>query len=309
MFQLVKKLFKRQSPNSGNDSDNEPKGAFHRFGQLPQEIQNLIWAYAICVDAPRAYFVDVKDFPNWPQELRITHSTPASLGSFPLPPASNPKSDYNLMRVCRASYHEITRCWTLYQPQVPARMRLENVHDNATRVKEESYLHIDGASDLVIVERWCHNDTWISRFQDGVEIFGPPFPFSGLEAIRRVALPIDMRLSYYSDSCYLKYLKAVFPGLHTLYFYMKPAELVSLAWRHRGMPVDLLAAKPVPDEEPPESFRARGRIFYELCPEAMKRAGIETDYHVSPWLRSRRRWRGRPNGIACIKFITWKWIQ
>ncbi|KAF5544855.1 hypothetical protein FNAPI_9294 [Fusarium napiforme] len=152
MFQLVKKLFKCQNHNS----DNEPKGAFHRFCQLPQEIQNLIWSYALCVDAPRAYFVDVRKLSDNPRILEMAHSIPASLGRFPPPPASNRKGDYNLMRVCRASYQEICRCWTFYRPQVPARMILDNSHDNAPRAKKLSSIDIDAASDLVIVERWCH---------------------------------------------------------------------------------------------------------------------------------------------------------
>ncbi|KAI1040619.1 hypothetical protein LB505_006472 [Fusarium chuoi] len=306
MFQLIKKLLTRQSSNS----DNEPTGAFHRFGQLPQEIQNLIWAYALCVGAPRAYFVDVKDFSGWPGELRIAHSIPASLGSFPLPPASNPGSDHDLMRVCRASYQEITRCWTLYRPKVPARMLLDNSHDNAMRVKEISSLNIDAASDLIIVERWCHGKTRVSEFQ-GVRDFWPTRgnTYDGLVDIRRVAIPVDKHLNYDTDCRFLKNLKAVFPGLQTLYFYMQPAQLVPLELRHNRMPVDSLAAQPWPGKEPPESFRARGRIFYEISPREMKRAGISTDWYVEPWLRSRLRWRMSPNGIACIKFITWKWIQ
>ncbi|KAF5987696.1 hypothetical protein FBULB1_1784 [Fusarium bulbicola] len=299
MFQLVKKLFKNEP---------QPKGAFHRFGELPQEIQNLIWAYALCVDAPRAYFVDVKDFPMWPRELRIAHSIAASVGTSPPPPSPNPKGDYDLMRVCRASYQEITRCWTLYRPQVPVRMRLDNSHDNATRVKEESGLHIDAASDLVIVERWCHGDTRVSGFL-GVLSFAPPVPYQGLEAIRRVAVPFDNDLSYYQASPLLNTLEAVFPGIHTLYFYVDPAQLDPLELRPHGIPVDFLVAKPRPGKGPPERFRARGRIFYEICPEEMKRVGINTDLLVNPWSIERSRWRQRPKNIACIKFITWQWIR
>ncbi|KAF5609463.1 uncharacterized protein FSUBG_3937 [Fusarium subglutinans] len=299
MFQLVKKLFKNEP---------QPKGAFHRFGELPQEIQNLIWAYALCVDAPRAYFVDVKGFPMWPRELRIAHSIPTNLGNFPHPPSSNPGGDYDLMRVCRASYQEITRCWTLYRPQVPVRMRLDNSHDNATRVKEESGLHIDAASYLVIVERWCHGNTRVSGFR-AVLSFAPPVPYRGLEAIRRVAVPFDSEFDYYQDSALLSTLEAVFPGIHTLYFYVKPAHFDPLERRHQGIPVDFLIAKPWPGKGPPERFRARGRIFYELCPEEMKRVGINTHRLVIPWSVERWRWRQRPKGIACIKFITWQWIQ
>ncbi|KAF5633592.1 hypothetical protein F52700_6046 [Fusarium sp. NRRL 52700] len=254
MFQFVKKLFK-----------SEPKGAFYRFSQLPQEIQNLIWTYALCVDAPRVYFVDVKNFTMWPREVRIAHSMPASLGSFPPRPSSNPNSDYDLMRVCRASYQEINRCWNLYRPQVPVRMRLDNSHDNATRVKEEISLEIDAVIDLIFVERWCHGNARVSGFR-GVSSLAPPVPFHGLEAIRRVAVPFDETFGYHKDSTLLSILEVVFPELHTLYFYVEPARLVPRELHHQGMPVDFLAAKPWPDKGSRESFRARGRIFYEICP-------------------------------------------
>ncbi|SCV28794.1 uncharacterized protein FFB14_02012 [Fusarium fujikuroi] len=251
MFQLVKKFFTRQSSKSGNYSDNEPKGSFHRFGQLPQEIQNLIWAYALYVDAPRACFVDVRKLANNPRILEIAHSVPEILGNFPRPPASNPKGDYDLMRVCRALYQEITRCWTFYRPQVPVRMILDNSHDNSTRAKERH-------------------------------------PKGGY---------------YADDSRYLACVKAVFPDIQTLYFYMQPAQLVPLKKRHKGIP-NFLTAQPWPGDE---IFRTRGRIFYEIDPWEMRRAGIDTDDYVEPW--QRKRWRWKRKGIACIKFITWQWIQ
>ncbi|KAF4493795.1 hypothetical protein FAGAP_10092 [Fusarium agapanthi] len=192
------------------------------------------------------------------------------------------------MRVCRASYQEITRCWTLYRPQVPARMRLDNSHDNATRVKEESSLHIDAASVLVIVERWCHGNTRVSGFR-GVSSFAPPVPYQGLEAIRRVAVPFNNEFGYYKDSALLNTLEAVFPGIHMLYFYVEPAQLVPLELRHQGMPVGFLVAKPWPGKGPLERFRARGRIFYDLCPEEMQRVGINTNRLVIPY--SAERWR------------------
>ncbi|KAF5236456.1 hypothetical protein FANTH_11258 [Fusarium anthophilum] len=298
MFQLVKKLFKNEP---------QPKVAFHRFGELPQEIQNLIWAYALCVDAPRAYFVDVRKLADNPRMLEMAHSIPASLGSFP-PPPSKPGGDYDLMRVCRASYQEITRCWTTYRPQVPARMILDSSHDKPRRMKEFSGLDIEAASDLVFVEGWCHGDTRVSGFL-GVLSFAPPVPYQGLEAIRRVAVPFDNDLDYYRASPILNTLEAVFPGIHTLYFYVDSAQLDPLELRPHGIPVDFLVAKPRPGKGPPERFRARGRIFYEMCPEEMKRVGINTDLLVNPWSIERSRWRQRPKRIACIKFITWQWIR
>ncbi|KAI1052903.1 hypothetical protein LB506_009904 [Fusarium annulatum] len=305
MFQLVKKLFTRQIYNSVNYSDNEPKGAFHRFSQLPQEIQNLIWAYALCVDAPRAYFVDVRKLADNPRILEIAHSVPESLGNFPRPPASNPKGDYDLMRVCRASYQEITRCWTFYRPQVPIRMILDNSHDNSTRVKEVSGLDIDAASDLFIVERWCHGSDRVSGFH-GAENYWPHWrymTYDGLGGIRRVAIPVDENLDYADDSRYLACVKAVFPDIQTLYFYMQPAQLVPLKKRHKGIP-NFLTAQPWPGDE---IFRTRGRIFYDIDPWEMRRAGIDTDDYVEPW--QRKRWRWKRKGIACIKFIIWQWIQ
>ncbi|SCN86948.1 uncharacterized protein FFNC_02036 [Fusarium fujikuroi] len=252
MFQLVKKFFTRQSSKSGNYSDNGPKGSFHRFGQLPQEIQNLIWAYALCVDAPRACFVDVRKLANNPRILEIAHSVPESLGNFPRPPASNPK-----------------------------------------------------ASDLVIVERWCHGSDRVSGFH-GAENYWPHWrymTYDGLRGIRRVAIPVDENLDYADDSRYLACVKAVFPDTQTLYFYMQPAQLVPLKKRHEGIP-NFLTAQPWPGDE---IFRTRSRIFYEIDPWEMRRAGIDTDDYVEP--RQRERWRWKRKGIACIKFITWQWIQ
>ncbi|KAF5542248.1 hypothetical protein FMEXI_7583 [Fusarium mexicanum] len=299
MFQLVKKLLK-----------NEPKGAFHRFGELPQEIQNLIWAYALCVDTPRAYFVDVRKLADNPRILEMAHSIPASLGSFPLPP-SNSGGDYDLMRVCRASYQEITRCWTSYRPQVPARMILDNSHDKPRRMKEVSGLDVDAASDLVFVEGWCHDSGRLSGIQ-GADNYWPEWKYmtyDGLRGIRRVAIPVDRKLDYADHSRYLACLKAVFPDIKTLYFFMQPAQLIPHMWRHEGngFSIDFLTTDPWEDEEPPESFKARGRIFYEVDFWDMKDAGIDLEDYVEPWLR--KRWRWKRNGIPCIKFITWKWIQ
>ncbi|KAF5662642.1 FAD synthetase [Fusarium denticulatum] len=144
MFRVITELFKRQSLNSDNEphpnneanSVNEPKGAFHKFSQLPQEIQNMIWAYALCVNDPRAYLVDV-EATRHQRRLRIVHSIPKSLGGFPLPPASIANSEYDLMQVCRASYQEITR-WFSLRTQVPVRMTLNNSRGNATEVEETS---------------------------------------------------------------------------------------------------------------------------------------------------------------------------
>ncbi|KAF4417168.1 hypothetical protein FACUT_12426 [Fusarium acutatum] len=286
MFQLIKKLFK-------------PKSEFHRFSQLPQEIQNLICAYALCVDTPRAYFVDVEATEHQ-RRLRIAHSIPESLGSFPLLPASISNSDYDLMRVFRASYQEITRCWSLYRPQVPAGMILDSSHDNSTRVNGKRSLYI---GDLIIVERWCQGINLVSGFQ-GVVNFWPNAPYDGLEGIRRVAIPVDDDLDYYTDSRYLNSLKAVFPGIRTRYFYTQPDQLVPLGLRHQGLPVDFLAAKLLPGEEPTETFMARGRMFYEICPEEIKRAADRI--LVAPWERGERRRRRRRNGIPRIKFVTWQ---
>ncbi|KAF5637275.1 uncharacterized protein FTJAE_5690 [Fusarium tjaetaba] len=305
MFQLVKKLFKRQSPNTGNDSDNEPKAAFHRFGQLPQEIQNLIWAYAICVDAPRAYFVDVRKLPDNPRTLEMVHSIPANLGWFPPPPASNPKGDYDLMRVCRASYQEITRCWNFYRPQVPARMILDNSHDNALRKKKLSSINIDAASDLVIVERWCHSSDRVSGIQ-GARNYLPlwmSLMFDGLRGIQSVAIPVDKNLNFNDHSPYLAYVKAAFPDIKTLYFCVRPAQLVRYKWSHVEMPA-FLRTQPRPGKE---VFRARGRIFYEISAQDMKDAGIYPEDLVELWLT--KEWRWQRNGMPRIKFMTWQWIR
>ncbi|RBR14941.1 hypothetical protein FVER53590_29316 [Fusarium verticillioides] len=305
MFQLVKKLFKRQSPNTSIDSDNEPKGAFHRFGQLPQEIQNLIWAYALCVDAPRAYFVDVRKLSDNPRILEMAHSIPASLGSFPPPPASNPKGDYDLMRVCRASYQEITRCWNFYRPQVPARMILDNSHDNALRVKKLSSIDIDASSDLVIVERWCHGSDRVSGIQ-GAGNYWPHWRsmmYDGLRGIQRVAIPVGENLSFTNHSRYLACVKAAFPDIETIYFCVQPAQLVRYKWSHIEMPASLVT-QPWPGNE---VFRARGRIFYEISAWDMKDAGIGPEDLVELWLR--KRWRWQRDGIPCVKFMTWQWIQ
>ncbi|KAF4947930.1 hypothetical protein FGADI_10090 [Fusarium gaditjirri] len=261
MLQIIQKLFKRQS----RKSDSEPQGAFHRFTQLPQEIQNLIWSYALCADAPRAYFVDVKSFFGRPREVKLIHSIPKSLGDFPLPPDSNPESDYDLMRVCRSSYQEISRCWTLYRPRVPTKMILDNSHDNATRVKELSSLFIDAASDLIIIEGWYRAATERDAWLAGIPRFVPLWaegPFRGLEAIKRLAIPVEIMSGI--DSWYMEGLEDVFPGLQTVYLYIQPIDIVPLKSRRRRIPVDFCAA------EPPQRFRARGRIFYVICPEKMR---------------------------------------
>ncbi|EGU79956.1 hypothetical protein FOXB_09486 [Fusarium oxysporum f. sp. conglutinans Fo5176] len=225
MFQFIKKLFKRP---------NADRGEFHKFSQLPQEIQNMIWAYALCVDAPRAYFVDVKDWFRQPWQVKAVHTLPTSLGDFPLPPASNPNSDYGLMRVCRASCEEVTRSWSLWQPRVPARIVLANSHDGGRRAKAFSSLYIDATSDLVLIDRW-----WQER--------------------------------------------------------RSPRLLVPADSRQQEMPMNFLAPESRKDQVPPARFRARGRIFYEICPVKMRSAGL-----LVPSFE---------DDVITIKFMTWQWIQ
>ncbi|KAF5974404.1 FAD synthetase [Fusarium coicis] len=184
--------------------------------------------------------------------------------NFPPPPASNPKGDYDLMRVCRAAYQEITRCWNFYRPQVPARMILDNSHDNALRVKKLSSIDIDASSDLVIVERWCHGSDRVSGIQGAGNYWprGTSMMYDGLRGIQRVVIPVGKNLSFTDHSRYLACVKAAFPDIETTYFCVQPAQLVRYKWSHIEMPA-FLVTQPWPGNE---VFRARGRIFYENSP-------------------------------------------
>ncbi|KAM0084623.1 hypothetical protein ACKRZS_003116 [Fusarium odoratissimum] len=253
MFQLIKKLFKRR---------NADRGEFHKFSQLPQEIQNMIWAYALCVDAPRAYFVDVKDWFRQPWQVKAVHTLPTSLGDFPLPPASNPNSDYGLMREGKAF----------------------------------SSLYIDATSDLVLIDRWWQERRSVSSFHGVTEFMLPGNNrYQGLETIRTVAVPVDSNLERSYKPQYLIHLKALFPALRTLYLYLQPRLLVPADSRQQEMPMNFLAPESRKDQVPPARFRARGRIFYEICPVKMRSAGL-----LVPSFE---------DDVITIKFMTWQWIQ
>ncbi|EXK38805.1 hypothetical protein FOXG_04994 [Fusarium oxysporum f. sp. lycopersici 4287] len=287
MFQFIKKLFKQR---------NADRGEFHKFSQLPQEIQNMIWAYALCVDAPRAYFVDVKDWFRQPWQVKAVHTLPTSLGDFPLPPASNPNSDYGLMRVCRASCEEVTRSWSLWQPRVPARIVLANSHDGGRRAKAFSSLYIDATSDLVLIDRWWQERRSVSSFHGVTEFMLPGNNrYQGLETIRTVAVPVDSNLERSYKPQYLIHLKALFPALRTLYLYLQPRLLVPADSRQQEMPINFLAPEYRKDQVPSARFRARGRIFYEICPVKMRSAGL-----LVPSFE---------DDVITIKFMTWQWIQ
>ncbi|KAF5578337.1 hypothetical protein FPCIR_11587 [Fusarium pseudocircinatum] len=307
MIQLVTKLFNRQSLNSDNEhntdnepnSDNKPKGAFYRFSQLPQEIQNMVWAYALCVDAPRAYFVDVKDWFGQPCQVKALHTIPRSLGDFPPPPASNLNSDYGLMRVCRASYEEVARSWNLWRPRVPARMVLSNTHDGGMRSKKFSSLYIDASSDLVLVDKWFAqwriNRPFVSSLAEVTCFISPGNDrYQGLENIKTVAVTVDSDLERSYEPRYMVHLEALFPELRTLYLYLQPKFLVPADSRQQEMPVDFLAPEPRKDQAPPARFLACGRIIYEICPKEMRLAGL----HVPIF----------KDDAVDIKFMTWQWI-
>ncbi|KAF4421724.1 hypothetical protein F53441_14344 [Fusarium austroafricanum] len=272
-----------------------------QFSRLPEEIQRLIWAYALCVDAPRAYFVSVhcgQDF-----NLSIKHFLTADLGRYPDPPASNPCADFSLARVCHMSRGEVAHEWNAFQPEAPVSMSFTSGDGVPSRVgpynlrgeKDGPGIVIDGAHDLIIADRLFMCDHyWVKirealSFQLRHEVSQSLNPaerdYHGLEAITKVAI------------------LALFPGMRTLYLYIQPALLVPVSKRQLAMPRDRLAAEQDDGEEVPVTFKARGRIFYELCPRKMRAAkGLPTSL-VQPGDMSKYE-----DETVHIKFLTWQWI-
>ncbi|KAF4343705.1 hypothetical protein FBEOM_2292 [Fusarium beomiforme] len=305
MFQSLKKFIccclKREKSNQDTGLELLPKPkTFPRFKELPGEIQNLIWGFAVGTGDPRAYFVAVRR-DTWCR-LSLKQVRPSNLGHYPLPP----NGDYDLKLVCRSAYEGITHNWAAYKPEVPVRMELNEFLELGNRVITDNSLEIDAACDLLIIEQWRFFDFYPNGFR-GIVHF--PIPrwnepgYNGLEGFQYVAFPVDANPTVNYRPEYLPHVKAIFPNVRTVYLYIEPAMLFPLHG-HRTVPMKFFAVDSVEGEEPPLAFKARGRIFYEVCPEKLRSANVPAAHHVRGSQMQRY-----ANDTVPIKFMSWHWAH
>lgn len=331
-----------QRADESQEQDDE-LGSFHRFSQLPPELQDQIWEHALDISTPTAHYVDVelKRDGCWKMRLlrtkrecngcNLSKERPSIEAIYPVRQA--------LMQTCRRSYAFVKNASKFWDRDSPGTALLENGESyrdnqecNCTPASDplEPWIvrmdrvgsplppkqptkRIDTSQDLMIfhcsVYNVFRNGNIPSHFKRG----------TGTN-VKQVAVPCSSSFLWRQKSS-LACMLGVFNELRTLYILEDPGQ----AWIPSPNFIDerperlyppwreyLYRHRRTPEDTSPETFYLHDRIYYELPDDMVMfittQHGVAGSCSTIEEIAKEQRQKngGVPLPPLVIRFMSWK---
>ncbi|KAJ4022585.1 hypothetical protein NW752_000210 [Fusarium irregulare] len=313
-----------QRADVSQEQDDE-LGSFHRFTQLPPELQDQIWEHALDISIPTAHYVDVelKRDGCWKMRLlRIKRECNGCNSSKDRPSigAIYPVRQA-LMQTCRRSYAFVKDASKLWDRDRPGTALLENGESYREIVRmdrvgsplppKQPTKRIDTSQDLMILHYTVYN------------VFGKRGMYSHFKRgtgtnVKQVAVHWDTSFFWRLESS-LACMLGVLNELRTLYILWHPRQdwipppnfIDEIPEEHRWKEY-LHRHRRTPEDTSPETFHLRDRIYYELPDDMVMlittQNGVAGSCRTVEEIAKRQRQKngGVPLPPLVIRFMSWK---